>query len=273
MYYEKKYNKLVEAIKVLQETNPSDEGIQNWVNDNVPELADSEDERIRRNIIAALKGVGYYDCDLTNECIAWVEKQGKRDARYKYLEELLEADAIYQMAMNDAMVEEAKTKAIEAISNMAIFELLGLEKQGEKKTIWHNEYEEPQRGSLILLIMQSGNPIVAKIIEPNHTFNHGERWAYIDDLLEKQDDKPAWSEEDEEKFRDVIRLIEQGSPVQSIRDHYNNWLKSLKERYTWKPSDVHISWLEWAIYRMPDTEIGNEAEAELKDLLEQLKKL
>ena len=61
-----------------------------------------------------------------------------------------------------------------------------VEKQGEQKSIWHNEDEEPKRGSLILLIMQSGTPIVAKIIEPNHTFNHGERWAYIDDLLEKQ---------------------------------------------------------------------------------------
>lgn len=64
--------------------------------------------------------------------------------------------------------------------------LAWLEKQGEQRPIWHNEDEEPKRGSLILLIMQSGTPIVAKIIEPNHTFNHGERWAYIDDLLEKQ---------------------------------------------------------------------------------------
>lgn len=49
--------------------------------------------------------------------------------------------------------------------------------------------------------------------------------------LEKQgEQKPAWSEEDDEKFRDVIRLVEQGAPVQSMRDHYTNWLKSLKER-------------------------------------------
>ena len=52
MDYEKKYNKLVEAIKVLQETNPSDEGIQNWVNDNVPELSESEGEKIRKEILA-----------------------------------------------------------------------------------------------------------------------------------------------------------------------------------------------------------------------------
>lgn len=72
-----------------------------------------------------------------------------------------------------------------------------LEKQGEKKPVWHNEDEEPKRGSLILLIMQSGTPIVAKIIEPNHTFNHGERWAYIDDLLEKQGE-PEDKESDDE---------------------------------------------------------------------------
>jgi len=42
------------------------------------ELKESGDEKIRRNIIAALKGEGYYDCDLTNECIAWLEKQGEQ---------------------------------------------------------------------------------------------------------------------------------------------------------------------------------------------------
>lgn len=78
MDYEKKYKDLVNAVMELQKANPSDEGIQNWVNDNFPELAESKDERIKRNIIAALKGEGYYDCDLTNECIAWVEKQGKQ---------------------------------------------------------------------------------------------------------------------------------------------------------------------------------------------------
>lgn len=65
-----------------------------------------------------------------------------------------------------------------------------LEKQGKQKTIWHNEDEEPKRGSIILLIMQNGTPTIAKIIEPNHSFNHGEKWAYIDDLLEKQSEQP-----------------------------------------------------------------------------------
>ena len=84
MDYEKKYKDLVEAVKILKEANPSDEGIQNWVNDNVPELKESEDERIRKalkeyfinsfqnNGVAAILGVHIKDI------LAWLEKQGEK---------------------------------------------------------------------------------------------------------------------------------------------------------------------------------------------------
>lgn len=80
MDYKQKYNKLVDAIKVLQETNPSDESIQNWVNDNVPELYKSEDERARKDLIHLVKKSheqgGYalhkYEAD---RMLAWLERQ------------------------------------------------------------------------------------------------------------------------------------------------------------------------------------------------------
>ncbi len=55
MDYEKKYEKLVDAVKVLRDNNPSDEGIQNWVSDNVPELGESEDARTRKGLTDFLK--------------------------------------------------------------------------------------------------------------------------------------------------------------------------------------------------------------------------
>ena len=58
---------------------------------------------------------------------------GDTDVRYKYLEEILKADDIYQISMNDAMVDEAKSKATEALSKMAIGELLGIKNQDEQK--------------------------------------------------------------------------------------------------------------------------------------------
>lgn len=79
MDYEQKYNKLVNAIKVLQETNPSDEGIQNWVNDNVPELRESEDERIRKYLIYCVNRTIPESDDFNEiskeQILAWLEKQ------------------------------------------------------------------------------------------------------------------------------------------------------------------------------------------------------
>lgn len=84
MDYEQKYKDLVKAVKELQEANPSDKGIQNWVNKNIPELAESEDERIRKWIVRTLKSLnnssiqidGAYEMMLS--AIAWLEKQGEQ---------------------------------------------------------------------------------------------------------------------------------------------------------------------------------------------------
>jgi hypothetical protein len=147
MDYEKRYNKLIDAIKYMMEANPHDEGLQNWVQDNVPELTESEDERIRKALIELVKFSKRSCFEILKDqsfnivsmdaMFAWLEKQGKKevDPRYENLEELLVADNIYQMAMNEAMVEEAKSKAINALSELAISKLLGLEKQGEQDTM------------------------------------------------------------------------------------------------------------------------------------------
>ena len=83
MDYKEKYNKLVEAVKVLQETNPSDKGIQNWVNDNVPELRESEDEKRRKIITLCLEECVHSDIIRDYEkddAIAWLEKQKQNPA-------------------------------------------------------------------------------------------------------------------------------------------------------------------------------------------------
>lgn len=72
MDYKDKYNRLVEAVKVLQEANPSDEGIQNWVKDNVPELRESEDEKIRKKIIILVNAHG--QGRFKESMLAWLEK-------------------------------------------------------------------------------------------------------------------------------------------------------------------------------------------------------
>lgn len=76
MDYEKKYRDLVKAVKELQGANPHDEGIQKWVEDNVPQLAESEDEKIRKQIKAFIKSRGsQITQSKTDAWLAWLEKQ------------------------------------------------------------------------------------------------------------------------------------------------------------------------------------------------------
>ena len=122
MDYENRYKGALEAIKKLQEANPSDEGIQNWVNDNFPELKESEDEKIRNSIIENLKGNMYRadgDYDLLNKQIAWLEKQESveeivarcKDSWYKEgkiagMAEGLTDDEKYQQGWHDAIEKQ-----------------------------------------------------------------------------------------------------------------------------------------------------------------------
>lgn len=117
MDYKKKYEKLVDAVKVLRDNNPSDEGIQNWVNDNVPELKESEDERIKKAILE-----GLIDCrdapDLgwsnfggieIDDCIAWLEKQDKETSWKPSKEEM---DVLYGLAYITNKYDEHKEEVI-----------------------------------------------------------------------------------------------------------------------------------------------------------------
>ena len=126
-----------QKIKDYMNSSEVDTLYKSMLNNLFPELKESEDERIRKEFCKDIWT--FIPNEKAHKYITWLEKQGKkeRDARYKYLEELLEADTIYQMAMNDAMVAEAKNKAINALQELSVSKLLGLkklEKRGKQKS-------------------------------------------------------------------------------------------------------------------------------------------
>lgn len=106
--------------------------------------------------------------------------------------------------------------------------LAWLERQGEQKSAWSEE-DKKKINRIYQLIAEAAD---------EHAFSTTCRLIGDKECVELQDFlrslKPQpvqeWSEDDDEKFRDVIRFVEQGAPVQSYRDHYTNWLKSLKKR-------------------------------------------
>jgi hypothetical protein len=97
-----------------------------------------------------------------------------------------------------------------------------------------------------------------------------------DDLIDMVTEKSAeWSEEDEKIHRKCIcamRASACGFPEEEkFVEQVDNWLKSLKERYTWKPSDVQMDAVKDALdYLGENTKIVRK---HLMSLYGQLKKL
>ena len=80
---EEKYKKLIRAIKILREIKPRDESLEKWIKDYVPDLAETDDERIRKSLIhfVKIKGeeFGFIDANTSvEEILAWLEKQGSQ---------------------------------------------------------------------------------------------------------------------------------------------------------------------------------------------------
>ena len=84
MNYEQRYKEALKAVKELQEANPSDDGIKNWVEEKFPELKESGDydERIRKALIDGFKRYDYgalFNGCFVREILPWLEKQGHTD--------------------------------------------------------------------------------------------------------------------------------------------------------------------------------------------------
>ena len=77
----------------------------------------------------------------------------------------------------------------------------------------------------------------------------------------------VWSKEDEKYLSYAIHAVE--DMLGSNGKNTVSWLKSLKDRYTWKPTEKQIMALKWALNRVPYDSYTEE----LHGLLEQLKQL
>lgn len=225
MNYEKAYQEALERARKIH--NDTDFDYEKGMMEEIfPELKESEDERIRKALIRFHKSTIDVDGIKGEDIIAWLEKQGTKelDPRYENLEELLAADDIYQMSMNDAMVNEAKEKAAKALSELSIGKLLGFEKQGEQKPI-------------------------------------------------------EWSKEDERIYCSILADIrtKQNVSTSTLESYYNeqiSWLKSLKQRHTWKPSEEQIKAIRLARSFVTDDFSETKSLSEkLIELEEQLNKL
>lgn len=205
MDYEKAYKEALERAK-----EKHDEYIR-LDNDNVvpkdieyifPELAESKDERIRKELIEYFRwnSQGQLLNDFSNrEVFDWFEKQG----------------------------EQKITNSKEDIDFTIYYPLKN--GNGKYECIPYSFY-----GSLTSF--SDNEDLIDFLHNCFYTKQKCEDW------IKKQDEqKPTWSEEDEEMLESIITCTDKDF---FISKEQINWLKSLKPQNKWKPSEYDISLLE-----------------------------
>lgn len=228
-----------------------------------PELKESEDEKIRKGIIDFLwkEKIFLQEAHSSVEnnpkyrfvmdAIAWLEKQGWKE--YPQVYETKDGDNKHICELNNSyscvkFPFKAKVK-----SSGKIVTIPGGQLSPDGRE-WRKYQSDAEDGY--------------KVYEPNN----------LELVCEIKQKPVALSEEDEKNTNSIIDAIKSVYCTEALDGTYDfekifAWLKSLKGRIYWKPSEEQIYWLKWTINRMPDTEKANEAETVLKDLLEYLEKL
>ena len=204
---EEKAKRYDEAISIAKSKIKNDKDhvlYEDDVIDLFPELAESEDEKVRKALLEMIHDTTgdslWVDYNVhKKDAIAWLEKQGKHKPLFK------EGDTV----------------------------------------IWDGE-------EFNILDVAKDSYNVGGYIIPIYRQN---------EFSLKQ--KSAWSEEDEDYYDAIIAKLEVTQDDALLTDNQLEFLKSLKDRYTWKPNDEQMTQLK---RYCPDNR-------PLTSLYEQLKKL
>lgn len=258
--YEKKYKEALEVAKrklCFDKAGMVDSFTPNDIYEMFPELKESEDEKIRKELIGFLRNIpnSNYTCE---EMALWLEKQGEQP-RYN---------------IGDVICDKSCTTLNkEAQPNMEIVDIKNGMYICDKGSFPVPQQDEYELVSKKIDTKLNDNSVSNELREASfaharreivsHTFPNNEEFELVYTFEEgaKWNDaqKSAWSEEDEYRTEKLLGWLNtlinyiQGDATVSL-DLYRErkrqieiiktWLKSLKALNTWKPSDKQMEALE-----------------------------
>lgn len=279
--YEKKYKNAPEWAR--QVMNGETGFIRKDVENIFPELAESEDEKIRKEILDYIvKATG------CKRWIAWLEKHGqtftKKDVDDAYLKGVCDAKSeIEKQGKNHCMIQWKGDNLKEVI------DFTGKDRNFEK---WFKSFEEYEKyvqehDGIFKLFNADGShyevPVGAWIVKTPDGYNVASKAVFkqkfVDTPKFKVEQTTAWSEDDKDLMYDTL------SNLTELKDRYGEgygnvgkcieWLKSLKGRVQpqkqWKPSEEQMDALAESLSLAKNC--GEESAFDLRTLYEQLKKL
>ena len=259
----------------------------------LPELRESEDERIRKALIDALKvseTIGELKFRLPyptrEECIAYLEKQKEslhvQETCKENADSFTSEDERIRKEIID-FLETIPASELKRIPRPISEWFAWLEKQKEHHIPWYDYQKSKEAGYTIVPNEEYEQLIKQKEQKPQvfceaKAYDLGYKQGKEDATKEQ---KPAeWSEEDERIRKAILGFLNPdkgGTKYSSNAElvEWSDWLKSL--RPSWKPSEEQMNCLcaavDAAIRKHNESVGGYEPARVLKSLYEDLKKL
>ena len=206
--YEKKYKDALERAKKLEKTCDS-AAVIGWCEYIFPELAESKDERIRKELIFYL-GDMPEDTELRNgvtnrDVLVWLERQGE------------------PMEINPTEFDTRLQNLIGKFDNLPKEELIGslsfwlnvVQNDGTYK----DEEKQGEQKASCTTIVETGNGGINALVTKELPTN---------DCDDEQ--KPTWSKEDESYLNTTIAYLKDAKEFKKTAENCITWLKSLKQR-------------------------------------------
>jgi len=232
-----RYDEAIERAKGVIEQNPLMEYLKKGIEYILPELKESEDERIRKDMIETIKKESKdfpssVIAEKSHTWLAWIEKQGEQNLdtdfsslrTWKYIVDAVwtEKEGIGQY-LDSPFTEEVAKKLQKRFGNI------------EPKLSWSEE--EEKRISSILLSIEYCKEQYPDLREYQYDID------WLKSLKDRVQPKQEWSEEDEKILKEIITDVKfegYNNDMQANSYKKINWLKNFKDKIQtqsqWKPT-------------------------------------
>lgn len=244
----KAYDRAFERAKKLHETCDS-QAVVGWCEYIFPELHESEDEKVREDIISLVnefwERIGSINPEYSsrNRMLAWLEKQGtytKKDVDDAFVEGMA-------FAKNELEKQSEQKLPIEKLPSemKTIGESLGFTTQEEcdeynqmvsDLIMSDNDKVEPKFKVGDIVRKKDGDGLEWTVLsaENNNCYKIAnedyDNVVFLDDTWEVVEQVPIWSKEDERILKGILGYIGHGQHYGVSNSEMLTWLKSLKER-------------------------------------------
>ncbi len=249
----KRYDKAIAKGRQIQNTPYTAhwDTMKEVVEHLLPELKESEDDRIRKTLIHIVKGacsnygIKYQGKEIDEEkLLAYLEKKGEkiniRTVNDVWKDMRLEVGAQASGNRHEPQYSDNSTKLFSLNDIDEIIEKIS-EKQDSAKT-----YKVAPKFKVGDIIRHKKHGITCKIIAIDTEYRVSEcngthmpiEWQDAYELVEQN---PAWSEEDEEMLKEALRMIEKPGSMfkgEIITKKVVDWLKSLKDKVLPQPKSI-----------------------------------